>query len=95
MNAIYLVDTLKIGYELLQVRTGHGMKRIYRTGVRPEGTAEAIRTEAITVLRKAFGPDGAKLRGNLRRLKEKVKGAWEEGGESQQAALAFVDDLGL
>ncbi|EJF59604.1 UDP-Glycosyltransferase/glycogen phosphorylase [Dichomitus squalens LYAD-421 SS1] len=95
LNAIYIVDTLKIGYELLQIRTGHGLKRIYRTGVRPEGTPEAIRAETMVVLRRAFGQDGAKLRGNVECLRQKLKDMWEQGGESQQAALAFVGSLGL
>lgn len=34
-NAVILNDTLQIGYELLEVRTGHSLKQIYRTGYTP------------------------------------------------------------
>ena len=47
-----------MGYELLEVRTGHGLKPIYRTGYTPKGTIEAIQAEARDVLTKAFGADG-------------------------------------
>ncbi|KAJ2972677.1 hypothetical protein NUW54_g12212 [Trametes sanguinea] len=62
LNAVHLTDTLKCAYELLEVRTGHGLRRVYRTGVRPVGTLDALRSEARAVLEQAFGEDGERRR---------------------------------
>ncbi|KAI0631225.1 UDP-Glycosyltransferase/glycogen phosphorylase [Trametes polyzona] len=108
LNAIHLTDTLKCAYELLEVRTGHGLERIYRTGARPAGSPAAIRAEARRVLTAAFsrsvdGGDGARLRANVRKMQARFGEAWM-GGEgkakakgrgSVRATEAFLDGLGL
>ncbi|KAM5530920.1 hypothetical protein V8D89_015410 [Ganoderma adspersum] len=93
LNAVHIADQLQIGYELLEVRTGEGLKPIYRTGNTPKGTIEAIKAELREVLQKAFGEDGAKRRERLEVLKKAVNGEWEEGGTSRTDAAAFLDSL--
>ncbi|OJT08829.1 UDP-glycosyltransferase 84A1 [Trametes pubescens] len=98
LNAIHLADTLKCAYELLEVRTGHGLERIYRTGARALGTRDALRAEALQVLASAFGEDGARKRANVRKMQARFDGVWAGeggGGESVRATEAFLRDLGL
>ncbi|KAI0370536.1 UDP-Glycosyltransferase/glycogen phosphorylase [Pilatotrama ljubarskyi] len=95
LNAIHLTDTLKCAYELLEVRTGHGLERIYRTGARAVGTPAAIRAEALRVLESAFGEDGERKRANVLKMRARFEQAWRGDGESARAAEAFVEELGL
>ncbi|KAH9852247.1 UDP-Glycosyltransferase/glycogen phosphorylase [Lenzites betulinus] len=108
LNAIHLTDTLKCAYELLEVRTGHGLQRIYRTGARTVGTRDAIRAEAIAVLTRAFGEDGQRKRERVRAVKARFAGVWARrgargadgkgrvrDGESICATEAFLADVGL
>ncbi|KAI1796353.1 UDP-Glycosyltransferase/glycogen phosphorylase [Ganoderma leucocontextum] len=92
-NAVHIADQLQIGYELLEVRTGDGLKPIYRTGYTPKGTIEAIKAEVREVLQKAFGEDGAKKRARLEVVTKAVNGEWEEGGTSRREAAEFLDSL--
>ncbi|KAI0676371.1 UDP-Glycosyltransferase/glycogen phosphorylase [Trametes maxima] len=95
LNAIHLTDTFKCAYELLEVRTGHGLERIYRTGVSARGTPAAVRAEALRVLERAFSPDGEMRRANVLRVRGAFERAWAEGGESVGAAERFLEDLGI
>ncbi|PIL34100.1 hypothetical protein GSI_03811 [Ganoderma sinense ZZ0214-1] len=72
LNAVHIADQLQIGYKLLEVRSGDGLKPIYRTGYMPKGTIEAIKAEVRDVLQKAFGEDSAKRRERLEVLKKAV-----------------------
>ncbi|TBU37221.1 UDP-Glycosyltransferase/glycogen phosphorylase [Dichomitus squalens] len=92
-NAVHISDQLQIGYELLEVRTGNGLKPIYRTGYTPKGTIEAVKAEVRDVLQKAFGEDGAKKRARLEELRKAVNGEWEDGGLSRKEATEFLDSL--
>ena len=92
-NALLISETLQIGYELLEVRTGNGLKPIYRTGYAPKGTVDAVKAEVRDVFKKAFGEDGAKKRAKLTQLQKALNGEWEEGGSSRKDALAFLDSL--
>ncbi|KAI0745368.1 UDP-Glycosyltransferase/glycogen phosphorylase [Earliella scabrosa] len=93
LNTVHITDNLQIGYELLEVRTGDGLKPIYRTGYTPKGTVEAVKAEAREVLTKAFGEDGAKKRAKLEELRKKVISEWEDGGSSKRDVTAFLDSL--
>lgn len=86
-------ETLNIAYELIQIRTGHGLKRIYRTGVTPVGTPQAITDEARKVLEMAFGADGAKKRAKIQRVREQFKAAWSEQGDSRRATEQLLADI--
>ena len=83
----------KIAYELLEVRTGYGLKPIYRTGAAPMGTTEAVKDEARRVLTSAFGEDGKEKRTRVQTLRAAILGEWEEGGQSSRDILAFLDEL--
>ncbi|PIL32319.1 hypothetical protein GSI_05565 [Ganoderma sinense ZZ0214-1] len=92
-NAVHCTDHLGIGYELLEVRTGHGLKPIYRTGRTPLGTVDAIRAEVREVLQDAFGEDGARKRERLVEMRRVVNSQWDEGGASRRDVVAFLDSL--
>ena len=90
---MHLSETLDVGYELLEVRTGHGRKPILRTGHAPVGTIDAVRREARDVLAKAFGADGAKKREKVMELRQRILGEWKEDGASRTDVLAFLESL--
>ncbi|KAI0743896.1 UDP-Glycosyltransferase/glycogen phosphorylase [Daedaleopsis nitida] len=86
LEAVHLTDNL-------QVRTGHGLMPIYRTGYTPKGTVEAVKAEAREVLAKALSEDGSKKRERLQVVRSGVNGAWEDGGSSRRDVTAFLDSL--
>lgn len=93
-NAARLSSELNVGYELFEVRTGpYTSKPIHRLGRPPIGTIEAVRDEALAVLDKAFGEDGARKRANMKKLQEEVIGAWEEGGRARRDLHRFIATL--
>ena len=69
------------------------MKPIYRTVKTPTGTPEAVRTEAHEVLDKAFSEDGARKRANVKKLKEKIDAAWNNGGSASVDMTALLNSL--
>lgn len=91
INASYLTQSLNVGYELIEVRTGKGMLPLYRTGKAPAGTFEALRTEALDVLAKAWGEDGNIKRENMRRLQTEVCEAWEGNGPASMEMEKFIE----
>ena len=93
LNAVHMSDNLKVAYELIEVRTGHGLHEIYRNGRKPIGTIDAVKDEARDILAKAFGEDGAQKRERLKALTQALKHEWEEGGSSLRDMSAFLDNL--
>ncbi|EKM51754.1 glycosyltransferase family 1 protein [Phanerochaete carnosa HHB-10118-sp] len=93
LNTLHLTENLNVAYELLEVRTGDGLKPIYRTGKAPTGTLEAVRTEAGSVLEKAFGEDGDRKRANIRKLREASFELWKPGGAAWVAGGQLLDSL--
>ena len=93
LNAILCTEQHKVGYELLEVRTGAGLKPILRTGFTPTGTLDAVRAEARDALGKAFGEDGKEKRRNMEALQGKVLAEWDEGGAARRDAEAFLDSV--
>ncbi|KAI5117418.1 hypothetical protein M0805_004050, partial [Coniferiporia weirii] len=82
INAANISVTHGAGYELFEVRTGHGLRPLHRLGGgAPEGTIAAVRREAAEVFTKARGEDGAEKRANAQRLAKAFAQYWEEGGE--------------
>ncbi|KAI0769598.1 UDP-Glycosyltransferase/glycogen phosphorylase [Trametes elegans] len=92
VNALH-ITALGIGYELLEIRSGTGLRPLYRSGVAPTGTLDALHAEAHSVLERAYGEDGAQKRARLRLLQKAVLAQWEEGGRSLKEASAFLDSL--
>ena len=93
LNGVLITEILQIGYELLEVRSGPGLKPIYRNGYQPKGTVEALRAEMYEVLGHAFGKDGGEKRARLEVLRTAVMREWEEGGTSRRDVSAFLDSL--
>ncbi|CDO75308.1 hypothetical protein BN946_scf184512.g1 [Trametes cinnabarina] len=63
VNAAYLSEDLRIGFELMEVRAGTGAGPVRRLGDKKlEGTAEAVRGELRQVLARAFGEEGEEMR---------------------------------
>jgi len=92
-NAVNLTENHDAAYELLEVRTGNGLKPRYRTGMAPVGTMDAIRAEARDVFNKAFGEDGARKRKNVRKLQQQFASAWDKGGSSDVDMTRFLNTL--
>ncbi|KAH9925919.1 UDP-Glycosyltransferase/glycogen phosphorylase [Epithele typhae] len=93
MNAVLVTDVHKVGYELLEVRSGSGLQRIFRTGYTPVGTIDAVKAEARDVLGKAFGKDGEEKRARMRGLQRATLAEWEQGGVSKRDVAAFLESL--
>ncbi|KAI0644664.1 UDP-Glycosyltransferase/glycogen phosphorylase [Trametes meyenii] len=93
LNAVHIAEQLKIGYELVEVRTGYGTRARRRDGRKPVGTIEALKAEARDVLAKAFGPDGAEKRKRLEVLTQAVANEWKEGGSALRDVSTFLDSL--
>lgn len=93
MNALHLTHNLNVGYELLEVRTGHGLKPLHRSGKAPVGSIESVKEEASEILSNAFGPDGDEKRANILKLQEEINAAWGEHGASRKELAAFLDSL--
>ncbi|KAH9858671.1 UDP-Glycosyltransferase/glycogen phosphorylase [Lenzites betulinus] len=93
VNTIVLTETYGAGYELLEVRTGEGLRPIFRSDYTPTGTLDAVRAEARDVLQRAFGEDGVGRRAKMLALKARVDKAWEKGGASHTDVEAFLDTL--
>ena len=95
-NALHVVANLDVGYELLEVRTGHhGLKPAFRTGIAPAGTLDALKAEAHRVLELAFGSDGMTKRNNAEALSKKLSQAWDntDDGLARIALGRFLDTI--
>ena len=77
----------------MEVRSGHGLKPLYRTGKAPTGTIEAVKAEVKDVLTKAFGEDGQAKRANSLKLKGEMEKAWTEDGPATCSFTSFLDSL--
>ncbi|KAI0661267.1 UDP-Glycosyltransferase/glycogen phosphorylase [Cubamyces menziesii] len=94
LSAVHVTDNLQAGYELIECRNGtEGMKPIYRNGKTAQGTIEAFKSEALDILRKAFGEEGEQKRDNLHRVAEAMRREWDDGGSSKRDMLGFLDSL--
>lgn len=91
MNAIYLADDINVAYELIEVRGGCGLGKIFRNGRTPVGTVDAVKEEMRNVLGRAFGSDGAEKRARLQSLRKKLQAAWDEDGVARREVSAFLD----
>ena len=92
INTIHLTDNINVAYELIEVRTGNGLKPAYRTGKAPTATVDAVRDEARWVLTLAFGEDGARKRDNIQKLRESISLLWDEDGMSRRELENFLDN---
>ncbi|KAF8586996.1 glycosyltransferase family 1 protein [Ramaria rubella] len=93
-NATHLTLNLDVAFELIEVRTGPGLKPLYR-GVTPAGTVEAVKREANDVVRRLQGPEGARKRKNAEAMKDRLAGEWEEGGNALTDLRKFLTDTSV
>ncbi|KAL1942098.1 hypothetical protein VTO73DRAFT_6628 [Trametes versicolor] len=93
INAVYLAEEVNVAYELIEVRNGCGLGKIYRNGRTPVGTIDAVKEEMRGVLDRAFGADGAEKRARLQVLRKKLQAAWGEDGVARREVGAFLDDF--
>ena len=92
VNAAYITLSLDVAFEMVEVRTGLGLKPLYR-GVRPTGTVETVAAEARSILQKARGSDGERKRQNAESLRDKWRGEWEEDGDALKNLRKFLADF--
>ncbi|KAI0645550.1 UDP-Glycosyltransferase/glycogen phosphorylase [Trametes meyenii] len=92
-NAVYLSEGINVAYELIEVRHGSGLGRIYRNGRLPIGTIDAVKDETRRILDQAFGEDGAGKRVRLQGLRKKLQAAWADNGVARREVEAFLDGL--
>ncbi|KAL0580951.1 hypothetical protein V5O48_001043 [Marasmius crinis-equi] len=84
---------LKTGYELHEVRRGHGLKYRHGYDKTPIGTVDAVRQEAREVLTKAFldEKERKEKQAAAEVLQAKLAVAWQEGQPAKEAMRRFVD----
>jgi len=90
IGAIHLTENLNVAFELFQVRTGQGLKPIYRNGITPEGTREAVGIEIRQTIDLCRSEKGRELRSNAEKLKVQFATAWEEDGPARQEIRKFL-----
>lgn len=90
---VHLTENLGVAYELLEVRSGDGLRPIYRTGKASIGTLDAVREEMNHVLDAAFGEDGQEKRAKIAEIREASTRMWDKGGKSRIAMENLVDWL--
>ena len=78
--AAHVTENLHASFELFQVRSGEGLKPIYRNGVTPAGSREAVGIEVRQTIDLCRSEKGQEIRSNAEKLKVKFAKAWEEDG---------------
>ncbi|KAJ7210324.1 hypothetical protein GGX14DRAFT_625273 [Mycena pura] len=78
--AKHLTHNLNVAFELVEVRTGLGMKPSYGSDKVPEGTREAVGREIRAVVVDCRGETGKEKRKNAERLRAELLEAWSVGG---------------
>jgi len=82
---------LNVSFELIEVRTGLGLKPMYGTGRVPRGTREAVGNEIREIIDECRGEVGREKRRNAQRLKGELAEAWGEDGVARAALRAFLE----
>jgi len=79
-TSAYLTLMLDVAFELVEVRTGLGLRPLHR-GVRPTGTDEAVAAEMRHLLEHLVcGDEGQRKRRNAQGWRDKLDGNWHKGG---------------
>ena len=89
--AAHLTENLNVAFELLQVRTGEGLKPLARNGFVAEGTREAVGIEIRRTIDLCRSEKGQELRSNVEQLKVKFAQTWEKDGRARQEIRKFLD----
>ncbi|KAF8575272.1 glycosyltransferase family 1 protein [Ramaria rubella] len=90
--AAQLTLDLDAAFELIEVRTGQGLRPLYR-GVTPKGTVEAVAAEARDIIQRARGPEGTRKRKNAETLRANLRADWEDEGTALRDLRRFLSDV--
>ncbi len=91
VTSVHASVNLGVGFELIEVRSGDGLKPIHRLGGRaPKGTRAAMAAEIREVLDSARGEAGAQMRTRAEEMRNELKDSWVEGGIARTELQAFV-----
>ena len=88
--AAHVTENLHAGLELFQVRSGEGLKPLYRNGLTPAGSCEAVGIEVRQTIDLCRSEKGQEIRSNAEKLKVKFAKAWEEDGAARQEIRKFL-----
>ena len=89
--AAHVTENLHAAFELFQIRTGDdGLKPLYRNGLTPAGSREAVGNEIRQTIDLCRSEKGQEIRINAGRLKVKFSKAWEENGAARQEIRKFL-----
>ena len=92
-NAAYILLSLDVALELIQVRTGiEGSKRLNRGGSPPAGTCESVAAEARDVFRRMKGSEGNRKRQNAEVVRDKLSKAWKNAGDGFEDFKSLLHD---
>ena len=89
--AAHITENLQAGFELFQVRSGKGVMPIYRNGLTPAGTREAVGIEVREIIDLCRSQKGQEIRSNAEKLKVKFAKALQEDGAARQEIRNFLD----
>ena len=90
ISAAHVTENLHAGFELFQVRSGEGLKPIYRNGLTPSGSREAVGIEVRKTIDLCRSDKGQEIRSNAEKLKVKFAREWEEDGFARQEIRKFL-----
>ena len=76
--AIHFTENLHAAFELLQVRSGDGLKPLHRNGITPAGSREAVGVEVRQTIDLCRSEKGQEIRSNAEKLKVKFANAWKK-----------------
>ena len=88
--AIQVTEKCRAGFELFQIRTGDIPKPIYRNGVTPAGTREAVGIEVRETIDLCRSKEGQEMTRNAGNLKVMFAKAWKEDGAAKKAIRNFL-----
>jgi hypothetical protein len=88
--ATHVTENLHAAFELFQVRSGEGLKTLYRNGVTPAGTREAVGIEVRQTIDLCRSEKGQEIRSIAEKLKVEFAKAWEEDGAARQEIRKFL-----
>jgi len=88
--ARHLSQNLNVAFELVEVRTALGLKPLYGSGYKPQGTRKAVGIEIRKVLDESRGEVGKEKRRNAMELQKELGKAWKEDGVGRGAMREFL-----
>ena len=89
--AAHVSENLHAAIELFQVRSREGINPVYRNGLTPAGTRDAVGIEVRETIDLCRSEIGRELRRNAEKLKARFAKAWEEDGAAVKEIRKFLD----